>query len=141
QLEGRSGPQVPALVEALPEGDDLVGFALVLAKPVLELGQERPGKIALGLEAASPQNTLPLLVHGTPVAGQERSVVGASHGGILPQRVSPGDLASLERLPGVQVAQATDAETLTRGRSEEHTSALQSRSDLVCRLLLQKTKK
>src|SRR2546421_8265158 len=29
----------------------------------------------------------------------------------------------------------------TRGRSEEHTSELQSRSDLVCRLLLEKKKK
>src|SRR2546421_9064201 len=28
-----------------------------------------------------------------------------------------------------------------RGRSEEHTSELQSRSDLVCRLLLEKKKK
>src|SRR2546421_9068076 len=31
--------------------------------------------------------------------------------------------------------------TLTRVRSEEHTSELQSRSDLVCRLLLEKKKK
>src|SRR2546421_1410693 len=30
--------------------------------------------------------------------------------------------------------------TLTSGRSEEHTSELQSRSDLVCRLLLEKKK-
>src|SRR2546421_9612432 len=30
---------------------------------------------------------------------------------------------------------------VTRGRSEEHTSELQSRSDLVCRLLLEKKKK
>src|SRR2546421_8778811 len=29
----------------------------------------------------------------------------------------------------------------SRGRSEEHTSELQSRSDLVCRLLLEKKKK
>src|SRR2546421_6935490 len=29
----------------------------------------------------------------------------------------------------------------TKGRSEEHTSELQSRSDLVCRLLLEKKKK
>src|SRR2546421_9596490 len=29
----------------------------------------------------------------------------------------------------------------TQGRSEEHTSELQSRSDLVCRLLLEKKKK
>src|SRR5216683_3687309 len=33
-----------------------------------------------------------------------------------------------------------DAE-LEQGRSEEHTSELQSRSDLVCRLLLEKKKK
>src|SRR2546421_2877798 len=31
--------------------------------------------------------------------------------------------------------------TLFRNRSEEHTSELQSRSDLVCRLLLEKKKK
>src|SRR5450432_1796295 len=30
--------------------------------------------------------------------------------------------------------------TITRPRSEEHTSELQSRSDLVCRLLLEKKK-
>src|SRR5206468_10725769 len=30
---------------------------------------------------------------------------------------------------------------MTRSRSEEHTSELQSRSDLVCRLLLEKKKK
>src|SRR2546421_8635006 len=30
---------------------------------------------------------------------------------------------------------------VTRSRSEEHTSELQSRSDLVCRLLLEKKKK
>src|SRR2546421_6403647 len=32
-------------------------------------------------------------------------------------------------------------EQLALGRSEEHTSELQSRSDLVCRLLLEKKKK
>src|SRR5206468_10865284 len=37
---------------------------------------------------------------------------------------------------GVDVRRA-----LRRGRSEEHTSELQSRSDLVCRLLLEKKKK
>src|SRR5438874_7754295 len=34
-----------------------------------------------------------------------------------------------------------EAETLIRTRSEEHTSELQSRRDLVCRLLLEKKKK
>src|SRR3989440_6000652 len=35
----------------------------------------------------------------------------------------------------------TERRYLTRFRSEEHTSELQSRSDLVCRLLLEKKKK
>src|SRR5216683_8131686 len=35
----------------------------------------------------------------------------------------------------------TSAYVFTRIRSEEHTSELQSRSDLVCRLLLEKKKK
>src|SRR5206468_285003 len=34
-----------------------------------------------------------------------------------------------------------DAQVVFVGRSEEHTSELQSRSDLVCRLLLEKKKK
>src|SRR5206468_3100128 len=38
-------------------------------------------------------------------------------------------------------AQARDADELRWRRSEEHTSELQSRSDLVCRLLLEKKKK
>src|SRR2546421_5553092 len=42
-----------------------------------------------------------------------------------------------------EVRQRAGAEIgrLVRGRSEEHTSELQSRSDLVCRLLLEKKKK
>src|SRR5215211_6695686 len=37
--------------------------------------------------------------------------------------------------------QLDDAHARDRGRSEEHTSELQSHSDLVCRLLLEKKKK
>src|SRR5438034_7453257 len=36
---------------------------------------------------------------------------------------------------------ATSSTRATRSRSEEHTSELQSHSDLVCRLLLEKKKK
>src|SRR5690349_23435530 len=36
---------------------------------------------------------------------------------------------------------ANEAEVLVANRSEEHTSELQSRRDLVCRLLLEKKKK
>src|SRR5438105_12045400 len=42
--------------------------------------------------------------------------------------------------PEMAVAPATSA-TAISGRSEEHTSELQSRVDLVCRLLLEKKKK
>src|SRR2546422_3411699 len=44
-----------------------------------------------------------------------------------PRRVLPGDLVSPHRIP--------------LGRSEEHTSELQSRLHLVCRLLLEKKKR
>src|SRR6185312_17092807 len=47
------------------------------------------------------------------------------------------DLALLGRRHQRRYGLAVDGEV----RSEEHTSALQSRSDLVCRLLLEKTKK
>src|SRR5690349_22729557 len=42
--------------------------------------------------------------------------------------------------PGVVLAPHVRA-TVVRARSEEHTSELQSRRDLVCRLLLEKKKK
>src|SRR2546421_5852085 len=55
-------------------------------------------------------------------------------------RVSDGDavVTVLERL-GFAVSLRIDRTVETR--SEEHTSELQSRSDLVCRLLLEKKKK
>src|SRR5437868_12079996 len=40
-----------------------------------------------------------------------------------------------------QVPRGPEARVLRRPRSEEHTSELQSRFDLVCRLLLEKKKK
>src|SRR5215211_9487637 len=46
------------------------------------------------------------------------------------------------RIAGVEVGKVKKVEPLTSGtgRSEEHTSELQSHSDLVCRLLLEKKK-
>src|SRR5260221_9937810 len=44
-------------------------------------------------------------------------------------------------LPAVAVLHFTCARTSKMKRSEEHTSELQSHSDLVCRLLLEKKKK
>src|SRR5205085_3234077 len=46
-----------------------------------------------------------------------------------------------ERHVGVLLDCAQVAEVVQRGRSEEHTSELQSQSNLVCRLLLEKKKK
>src|SRR5690349_22217640 len=47
-----------------------------------------------------------------------------------------------ERLVGaLQNALGADIDPAAGGRSEEHTSELQSRRDLVCRLLLEKKKK
>src|SRR5438132_6688948 len=50
----------------------------------------------------------------------------------------PGDIQPLQP-QGSRAALARHAAPL--GRSEEHTSELQSHSDLVCRLLLEKKKK
>src|SRR5260221_10766305 len=54
-------------------------------------------------------------------------------------------LKAQRRLLAAREAQAKEPslrfEALTRERSEEHTSELQSHSDLVCRLLLEKKKK
>src|SRR5699024_12340783 len=49
-----------------------------------------------------------------------------------------------DRVDVIQQPQVVDAQTaahrIPKGRSEEHTSELQSRFDLVCRLLLEKKK-
>src|SRR2546427_8643549 len=58
-----------------------------------------------------------------------------------------GDLRSGEMLPGPVVFAVHDRQQLVaelvagQGRSEEHTSELQSQSNLVCRLLLEKKKR
>src|SRR5699024_11874748 len=52
-----------------------------------------------------------------------------------------GDLRSLDQLlPLQQQVRAAHGTDLVQVRSEEHTSELQSRFDLVCRLLLEKNK-
>src|SRR5690606_5602906 len=49
--------------------------------------------------------------------------------------------AGKKRLAGDTARQATSGEVKDLRRSEEHTSELQSRENLVCRLLLEKKKK
>src|SRR5438034_2714885 len=55
---------------------------------------------------------------------------------------APGLIQSGSTKPAFPMAATTiSARRRTSGRSEEHTSELQSHSDLVCRLLLEKKKK
>src|SRR5438105_9447566 len=58
-------------------------------------------------------------------------------------RLTPRGVARLRHSCGQRVPGATSRgvrRALERNRSEEHTSELQSRGDLVCRLLLEKKK-
>src|SRR2546430_9895562 len=81
-----------------------------------------------------PRSTLfpyTTLFRSVPVdlGGQPHPVPGAD----LP-RVADGPVHARDGVPG-------DQPQLLRLRSEEHTSELQSQSNLVCRLLLEKKKK
>src|SRR5438034_5045601 len=51
------------------------------------------------------------------------------------------ELVRLHRQPAALNEVGVQLDLLAEGRSEEHTSELQSHSDLVCRLLLEKKKK
>src|SRR5690606_40904335 len=57
----------------------------------------------------------------------------------LPPRATP--VTPLRRMPSPPVPPAGTRRPRDRRRSEEHTSELQSRENLVCRLLLEKKKK
>src|SRR5437588_3385784 len=69
-----------------------------------------------------------------------RAVLGGERGQSPVVEHDEGGLG--ERLQELQVAAVAvrDAQLLDQARSEEHTSELQSHSDLVCRLLLEKKK-
>src|SRR5438105_6588756 len=55
--------------------------------------------------------------------------------------LEPGGRLAAVQLPTQDREILAELEGLARPRSEEHTSELQSRVDLVCRLLLEKKKK
>src|SRR5260221_9120667 len=56
-------------------------------------------------------------------------------------RGSPSCAVAAPHSPTISAANTSPPTFTVRGRSEEHTSELQSHSDLVCRLLLEKKKK
>src|SRR5438105_12222166 len=59
----------------------------------------------------------------------------------LTEFFGPGTILTNENLPRIDTSKDLPGATAGRTRSEEHTSELQSRVDLVCRLLLEKKKK
>src|SRR5216683_3899877 len=77
-------------------------------------------------------------------------LLGCSHQGAGSASRVPVTVAHAEQRPvpyeilatgTVEPRQTASVQAQVTGRSEEHTSELQSRSDLVCRLLLEKKKK
>src|SRR5438874_8413363 len=61
--------------------------------------------------------------------------------GIRPVVVEMAMGAQARGLPVIAIVSKAHSEEAKAARSEEHTSELQSRRDLVCRLLLEKKKK
>src|SRR5438132_4765288 len=73
----------------------------------------------------------------TTLFRSQRGLVGISFGDFLIKRVVDALTAELPRLKTFATLSPLPG---FRARSEEHTSELQSHSDLVCRLLLEKKK-
>src|SRR2546427_5147006 len=79
-------------------------------------------------------------LEGQPVGREKITVIGAGNvGGTTAQRLMETgryDVVLLDIVDGIPQGKSLDLM-----RSEEHTSELQSQSNLVCRLLLEKKKK
>src|SRR2546428_7426847 len=142
--------RLPVLVDEFE--DDRV-LATELSRLRLEQDSDPEARWRAGRHPTSSQHVQPAFGRAGVLAKDERDVhlscVGSSH---APERIRTSGL-SLRRAAlyplsyGRPRAQSSGRpiERPTRSsaslRSEEHTSELQSRSDLVCRLLLEKKKK
>src|SRR5206468_4615563 len=88
------------------------------------------------------ERPVPLAVAGIALGMVSIVLVSQQQEGAQPQQAEPGSPRS--RPSGVGTALASGIAiglfllSFAQARSEEHTSELQSRSDLVCRLLLEK---
>src|SRR5690606_40603901 len=97
-----------------------------------------PALYSLSLHDALPISPPPTAPTGRTPSARVRRRRGPRPGrtaGSVPSTVK-GRVRARDRLLAFRRAPA-----LARGRSEEHTSELQSRENLVCRLLLEKKKK
>src|SRR2546427_12808208 len=86
----------------------------------------------------------PVLYPDIGIAVAQAIVQGRHERGVLLCGTGIGMAIAANKVAGIRAAQAHDtysAERASRSRSEEHTSELQSQSNLVCRLLLEKKKK
>src|SRR5206468_4369156 len=103
------------------------------------------GFLCAGPHLLSQAATCPPLLAGSPSARQHIAMLpppfpvtrGTARGGVVVIRIP---LFALALGAFVGVAGASAQQRNAYYRSEEHTSELQSRSDLVCRLLLEKKK-
>src|SRR5690625_5739616 len=75
---------------------------------------------------------------GTYADNDSCAVSANGHGEYFIRHVAAYSICSLVRIKGLSLAEAADE--VVNNRSEEHTSELQSRGHLVCRLLLEKIK-
>src|SRR2546428_6665254 len=79
---------------------------------------------------------------GTPDQDAELNIEAKHtvHAVPTPAQRNPEDVTVVAHITGTLLVPRVTLEAEKQDRSEEHTSELQSRSDLVCRLLLEKNK-
>src|SRR6266496_2937756 len=146
-LLDREHPSVPALEvgeiawEVLGVGEDTgpAGRDLLLVGQGIDAEQvataRRQAGALLGLAAERGSATLLLPPAGDGVLVQMVSDRAAR------QHIEVEAVYPLGEPKGAALLDLVATQARLRGRSEEHTSELQSRRDLVCRLLLEKKKK
>src|SRR2546421_10834553 len=110
------------LRDAAPASADAVAVARLRAAGAVVIGRSNMSEFAFSGIGINPH-------YGTPANPYDRG-----------RRRIPGGSSSGAAVSVADGMAAFALGTDTGGRSEEHTSELQSRSDLVCRLLLEKKK-
>src|SRR3712207_7573215 len=105
---------------------------------------------SIGFTGGSGGRSMPVS-QAVATGGRRRAAGSVAEGGgalvadPLPQGNRAGELGALDQPGGVELlgveADGADEQPPAGRRSEEHTSELQSRQYLVCRLLLEKKKK